>query len=47
MIMKPEKITRMNVFGEHVHAWSDRQAQDQTLRWRAFAPSSDMCCPHQ
>jgi hypothetical protein len=22
----------MNVFGEHVHAWSVRRAQDQTLR---------------
>jgi hypothetical protein len=39
-IMKPEKIACINVFGEHLHAWSGRRAQDQTLRWRAcVAPS--------
>jgi hypothetical protein len=46
MIMKPEKISRMNVFGEHLHAWSDRRAQDQTLRFRAYAPSSSIS-PYQ
>jgi hypothetical protein len=42
MIMKPEKISRMNVFGEHFYAWSGRRAQDQTLRLRACAPSSSI-----
>jgi hypothetical protein len=45
--MKPEKIARMNVFGEHLYAWSGRRAQDQTLRLRAYAPSADILCPHQ
>jgi hypothetical protein len=40
MIMKPEKIACMNVFGEHLCTWSGRRAQDQTLRWRVFALSS-------
>jgi hypothetical protein len=44
MIMEPEKIARMNVFGEYLHAWSGRRAQDQTLRWRAFALSCGMRC---
>jgi hypothetical protein len=34
----------MNVFGEHLCTWSDRRAQDQTLRWQAFASSSGICC---
>jgi hypothetical protein len=42
MIMKPEKIARMNVFGEHLCTWSGRRAQDQTLRWRACAPASSI-----
>jgi hypothetical protein len=37
----------MNVFGEHLHAWSGRRAQDQTLRWQAFARYSGIYCSHQ
>jgi hypothetical protein len=46
MTMKPEKIARMNLFGEHLHAWSGRQAQDQTLRCPALMPYSGMYCSH-